>query len=114
MAEDPAYSPLGIRLVSQKNPDWDPNPWRRLQRAMIDDNDKFIWGSDGRHGLFDLAADPLETRNLVEEKPGRAAELQQALGEYHRSLQLCSITPAPVEDLTPAQRELLKSIGYTD
>jgi arylsulfatase A-like enzyme len=114
VAEDPAYSPLGIRLVSQKKPDWDPSPWRRLQRAMIDDNDKFIWGSDGRHGLFDLAADPLETRNLVEEKPGRAAELQQALGEYHRSLQLCGNTPAPVEDLTPEQRELLKSIGYTD
>ena len=114
VAEDPAYSPLGIRMVSQNHPDWDPSPWQRLQRAMIDGTDKFIWGSDGHNGLFDLALDPLETRNLVEQKPGRAAELQQALGEYHRALQLCGDTPAPVEDLTPEQRELLKSIGYTD
>jgi hypothetical protein len=81
---------------------------------MIDGEEKFIWGSDGRNGLFDLAVDPLETRNLVEEKPGRAAELQQELGEFHRSLQLCSDTPAPVEELTEEQRELLKSLGYLD
>jgi arylsulfatase A-like enzyme len=114
MAEDPAYSPLGIRLVQQAHPDWDPSPWRRLQRALVDDETKFIWGSDGRNRLYDLESDPLETRNLIDERPARAAEMQQALGVVYDSLQLCAESPAPVEELTPQQRELLKSLGYVE
>jgi len=114
LAEDPAFSPLGIRIVSQEHPDWDPSSWQRIQRTLIDGTDKFIWGSDGEHGLFDLEADPFETRNLLSDNAARAAEMQMALAEYYETLQLCTESTEEIEQLSPEQRELLKSLGYVE
>ena len=40
-------------------------PWRRRLRAVESDGWKLVWGSDGRHELFDLGADPNEATNLA-------------------------------------------------
>jgi len=114
LAEDPAFSPLGVRIVSQLHHDWDATPWKRIQRTLIEGTDKFIWGSDGRTELYDLAGDPNETRDLTPERPARAAEMQLALAQYYDSLQHCSEPAEEIEVLSPEQLELLRSIGYVE
>jgi len=58
--------------------------------------------------LYDLDADPAETRNLANADPARVRELQQVLAAMRVDERL---TPRGVE--TAETRERLKSLGYT-
>ena len=111
-AEDPAASRTAVAMVKQSHPDWDPTPWQRQLRTLIADGHKLIWGSDGRHELFDLTADPLETRKLAGERDDLADRMLESLDAYHRSLQLCEPPGGPPPELTPEQIERLKALGY--
>jgi len=42
--------------------------YKRRLRAIIMNNMKLIWGSDGNHELYDLAKDPEENENLIDKK----------------------------------------------
>lgn len=42
--------------------------YKRRLRAVIMNNLKLIWGSDGNHELYDLAKDPDEKDNLIDKK----------------------------------------------
>jgi len=42
---------------------------------------------DGRVELYDLAADPGETRNVAAEQPRLAAELRQLLADWRRRVE---------------------------
>jgi arylsulfatase A-like enzyme len=44
---------------------FDPAPFDRELRALRHDGWKYIWSSDGREELYDLAGDPGETRDLA-------------------------------------------------
>lgn len=81
IAEYPAVFEKGLRRVKQGYPDWDPSPWRRTFRALFADDHKYIWASDDRHELYDLADDPGELHNLVTTRADRAAELDALLAE---------------------------------
>jgi len=77
---------------------------------------KYVWQSDGRHQLYDLTADPLETVNLVETKPDVAAQLHQRLTQwwsdqptYKPSEKPSPPTPAPLDKHALEQ---LRSLGY--
>jgi arylsulfatase A-like enzyme len=113
-AEDPAFSKLGVRVVQQQHPDWDPSPWQRNLRTLVEGDRKLIWGSDGRYELFDLGEDPLETQDLSDHAPDEASRLQEVLDAYFASLADCESGGAQFENLSPEQRELLKSLGYLD
>jgi arylsulfatase A-like enzyme len=110
-AEDPAAARVSIATVKLSHPDWDPAPWQRRLRTLVEDDHKLIWGSDGRRELFDLSADPLERDDLIERRDDLASTLQQSLDAYHGSLELCEPGEAP-PDLTPQQIERLKALGY--
>jgi len=61
-----------------------------------------------RPELYDLEADPGETRNRAADEPDRVASLDRALEE-----RLARTRPAvPVGDLSPTDRERLQSLGY--
>jgi arylsulfatase A-like enzyme len=111
-AEEPSFSTVGIDAVLAEHPDFDPSPWQRRLRSLIDGTTKFIWGSDGRHQLFDLAADPGETRNQVEALPDKAREMEQAIGAYHDSLALCESSAPAATPVSPEERRRLESLGY--
>jgi hypothetical protein len=51
---------------------------------------KLIWSSDGRHELFDLAADPGETTNLMEREPERGRKMETELQAF-----LAGLKPLP-------------------
>jgi len=87
--------------------------WRHLGdwRVLVDGKDKYGWSSNDTPFLIDLARDPEERVNVVEQKPALAQRLDQALKAYIRLLPKPGAT-GPVEQPTPAELELLKSLGY--
>ena len=82
----------------------------------MDGGFKYVWGSDGRDELFDLGSDPLESRDILEERPGVARRLRSTMEETWRGLPVC--VPAEYdsvaagEEPSAEQLELLRSLGY--
>lgn len=115
-AEEPATPKIGIEQVAPLHPGWDPSPFRRRLRTLIEGSHKFIWGSDGRHALYDLAADPHETHNQIADQPELAAKLASDLDRYFATLDRCKMPSHPHDrrQLTPEQQELLKGLGYIE
>jgi arylsulfatase A-like enzyme len=68
------------------------------------------WFLPGR-ALFDLAADPAETRNLAAERPVTAAWLAFE-GRRRMALLERAPRPAPAAALRPDERRALEALGY--
>jgi arylsulfatase A-like enzyme len=111
-AEESANSGVGIHMVREQHPDWDPSPWQRRLRSWVDGRYKYIWGSDERRELYDLSVDPLEQRDLSLEQTDRLQSMNTALEAYYASLNLCDPEPSP--PIPPEQYERLKGLGYVD
>ncbi len=71
--------------------------------SLIDGRHHFIEGPDPE--LYDLAADPRETRNVLREQRRPAVEMRQALAAFDRELR----APAEVDEET---RQALAALGY--
>ena len=89
-------------------------PFNRALRSVIVGDEKFVWGSDGRHELYDLESDPLERDNLIS-RPERADDrrrleehLEQLLEEY-RPEQPLRAEEIPLDEAT---RKALEALGY--
>jgi len=94
------------------------DPYRRRIRSVIDDGWKLIWGSDGRHELYDLRSDPDELRNLYDDAPEKARELEttlQAMLEQYSEGGAAPVTTDGRESLPPLDAETeaeLEALGY--
>jgi arylsulfatase A-like enzyme len=84
--------------------------------ALRRDNLKLVAGRDGRVlGLFDLAADPGETRDLAVAQPALVAELLEYLTQWRRSgLGANDQTGGHWSDMDDTVRQRLKDLGYSD
>lgn len=60
--------------------------------------------------LFDTEADPLETTDLAQQEPQRAAELGEALSQWTATLPVHS----GLGELTPEEEQELRALGYID
>ncbi len=67
-------------------PDFDYRAWLRRFKAIRVGSFKYHWYSDGADMLFDLANDPGERRNLINEQPEVATELRKKLESVLLSL----------------------------
>ena len=112
LAEDPAAASVGIDVVRAAHPGFDPTPFQRRLRAWIEGPYKYLWSSDGHHALYDLAADPAESRDLRAEDPATAARLAAELAAYHASLSACQPGAGPAPAPTPEERDRLRALGY--
>jgi len=102
-----------LPMMNQRTEGPHAKDWRHLGdwRVLVDGQDKFGWSSNGTPFLVDLAHDPMERVNVVEQRPALAQRLGQALNAYIKLL------PRPgaageVEQPTPEELELLKGLGY--
>lgn len=69
-----------IAEMQEKYPGHDCSHYDRILRAIYNPNGyKFIWSSDGKHQLYDLAVDPDEMDNLYGERREYAEQLQKSL-----------------------------------
>jgi arylsulfatase A-like enzyme len=102
-----------LPLQNQDREDKAPKDWRHLGdwRVWIEGAEKFGWSSHGKHFLIDLATDPSELVNLFEQRPARAAELQQALGGYLERLPPPGAVGVVVQP-TAEEIQALEGLGY--
>jgi arylsulfatase A-like enzyme len=92
------------------HPQWGQR-FQRIRRAVLAWPHKYIDSSDGQHELYDLDADPKESRNLVAERPDVAQRLASDLRAYEASLGRDESRRGD----EPLDRELLenlKALGY--
>ncbi len=86
-------------------------PFRRRLRSVQQGRRKLIWGSDGRHELYNLDTDPGETQNRSTEAPTDARQLETLLDSIvnlHEGAQPSAAVPTP----DAATRERLRALGY--
>ena len=81
-------------------------------RAMIVDDMKYIWNSQGDHMLFDLEADPQENHNLLAQYGQKARQMNKAMDAYIATLPPPGAQPTE-RALDPKTRNALQSLGYT-
>ena len=72
---------------------------RRRMRSIRDGDLKLIWASDGRHALYDLALDPNEEQNRIDD-PAYAEQREALLTALERFVE-ANGGPRPVPDWTP-------------
>jgi arylsulfatase A-like enzyme len=80
-------------------------------RALRTPSRKFIWRSDGRHQLFDLAADPAEEHDLSPTAPDEVDAMLTAMEEWERSFEGTSLEPEEAA-YDEATLERLRGLGY--
>ena len=108
--------PEAIGEIARLNPNVDVSGLTRNLKAIRDETHKYIWASDGRNELYDLARDPLELDDRIRDDPARAAELQGELAAWLVSFDRPDLSElddaaAPVDDET---QEALRALGYVD
>lgn len=88
-------------------------PWKLVHFRSETDREQF---RVPEYALFHLQRDPSETRNLVRRHPEVAEELRRALAAYERTATAGAEEEGTVEldELDPATREMLRSLGYAE
>ena len=91
----------------------------RRMRSLISGDMKFVWGSDGKHELYDLARDPAELTNLIDS--GAHVELRRdmenRLTDWFQNLEQDRGSEPQGDDsenLDEATKEALRSLGYLE
>ncbi len=79
--------------------------------ALVQDHHKFI--AAPRPELYDLRADPRETRNLVEQDPERVRTMGERLAALARELGAGSASAPAAAPLADEDRRRLEALGYT-
>jgi len=115
-----AYTPATLlALMENENPSAiDTFRCRSMRRAAYSGRHKLITVAGEPDELFDVVADPGETKNLLHQLPDRAAELHQALGDFvkraesGRSDNWESARKVDLDDGEIADR--LRALGYIE
>jgi arylsulfatase A-like enzyme len=81
--------------------------------AILEGDFKYVWNARGNHALHDLASDPRELVNLIDEEKDRARAMESRLSGYLQSL------PRPLDGgetqlLDEETREALENLGYIE
>jgi len=90
--------------------------FKRRLRAIISNNMKLIWASDGKHELYDLAGDPQESANLInkaiysERSHALIKTLESIVHDYEQNIRIHPVRPE--EEIDDETLEALKSLGY--
>jgi hypothetical protein len=98
----------------------DPQMDGKLRYRLLREGSlKLVTTSQGGHLLYDLAADPKESREISAGDPARLARMQARLAEVERELELPALdAPLAVGEDAPelddATKEQLKALGYAE
>lgn len=114
LSEYTAANTKTLRVLVENHPGFDVEPYRRTLRALHEGESKFVWSSDGRHELYDLAGDPGERTDQAMSHPGKRKQMQARLETFLAELSAVERSPEKVPMPSKAHREMLESLGYGD
>jgi arylsulfatase A-like enzyme len=92
----------------------------RVRFAVYSGNMKYIESSDGRHELFNLGSDPMESNNRIMDQADSAEAMQAMLDEFRSRHRLDdaalrkSSAAQPPTPLTPEEIEQMRALGYLE
>jgi len=101
-----------VAVLRRRYPELDGSRFDRALRAVRTPRYKYIWASDGRDELYDLEADPGETRNLVSTEPETAAAMRAWLAEWVHSAGAVAPGRGLELELDTVTRRRLEELGY--
>jgi arylsulfatase A-like enzyme len=124
-----ATSPPGAARYAFSEAGWETNnKWQKAVRdgrfkllvAQTYHEQRWIAGEGVKFALYDLAADPLETRNVADRFPADLERLKRALWAWDQAPKLdvetdpptAACVPGQQKDIDPQTRALLHSLGY--
>lgn len=91
--------------------DWQKYP--ETQWGVRTLTEKLIWSSDGKHEFYDLKNDPLELKNLYNERRQRASELEKLGTEFRTRYQKYGFSSGPQRKPSGNDPdEALRALGY--
>lgn len=115
VAEQTGTNEHRLRWAKRRDPGFEEARFRRTLRAAVVERYKYIEASDGQGELYDLAADPGETRNLLDDSPDMAAAFRIQLEAWlRRTPAYETATPRPQPDVGRELKDALKSLGYVN
>ena len=103
---------LPVLWAQQEVPGFRRGAVTRELRGALWGRYKYIWSSDSRHELYDLAEDPGETRNLIAAEPGVAGRFDGRLRRWAESVPDYVPTGKFIPDLPGEIAQQLKALGY--
>jgi arylsulfatase A-like enzyme len=91
----------------------------RRYRLLREGSLKLVETSDGESFLYDLRADPAESRDLGGERPAELAHMRARMAEARTRLGLPALDAplaagAGAPELDEATRERLRALGYVE
>lgn len=118
MAISELYRPSNMGLWTKKVPEFMDEfqeKYDRMFRSVRTQTHKYIWASRGPCGLYDLAGDPGETRNIADREPQLVASMQRKLDDWLASFKHADAGPASVAGAADEQvLERLRDLGYIE
>lgn len=89
--------------------------YRRRIKSVRRGRYKFLWGSDGRHELYDLQEDPKEERNLIDdpEYDSQRMQLEALLREQYERYATTELRELQAIEPDDETRAALRAIGYS-
>jgi hypothetical protein len=97
--------------------DADFSELRRRYKAYYEGDLKYVWRSDGKRELYDLAKDPSERRDLAQRRPADVERLDRALTTWIERLPTNRIdgdTEPRELGLDPEAQRALRALGYVE
>jgi arylsulfatase A-like enzyme len=110
-----AATPLALDRIGRVHPDLDRKRWLRRLASVEVPEAKCIAASDGTRELYDVAADPLESRDLAPADPARAAALCARIDAWRATFPAWDASRGERPGKAPAgTAEMLQQLGYLD
>jgi len=109
----PRFSAKRIAELEQKYPKFDWEKYVHEIVAIRTKDYKYIWSSEGRDELYDLAHDPEETNNTISNQTEKARELRDKMESWKHSF-------VPAEqfvlerELEGSVKKRLRKLGYLE
>jgi arylsulfatase A-like enzyme len=112
ISEREPFNARSANAFQRRNPTVDVEPHLCHMTAVVRDGWKLIHRTDGRHELFDLAADPGEERNALEGQPGRARALTDIVLNWQETARPHPSVAGMSADEEAIVEKRLQDLGY--
>jgi arylsulfatase A-like enzyme len=103
-----------LRVFRERYPRFDTRPHDVRKRALRTRTHKYIWHGDGRELLYDLVADPGETRDVAAVEPECTTALRVQLEAWMAEHGECHMEHVPEPEFEEEVKRRLADLGYIE